>query len=626
AREMAARRTASQVATLLESLHRNQLRISVIFAALDNLSDSLFTERMSRGFFRRQVALSDALPRLVEDPSQTNYVHLTLLASPELRGNAVARRILQDWIPQLGQGVNQQSFQSEIKYEVPEISERTSHSDARPKGLEVLANVQKQKEAIKLAIVRGNRSSALKFARELVQSQRRNSSNEQIAKSLCDLAQQAKLVGDSRLQSLFSEWAVSECPTDAWSRSQFADALRSLGEWDRAIEAYKDAASYGDSRIALCGSAAVLADMGEMQQAETIIRECIRRFPQDIVARNTYAELRRDQGRLKESLDEYEAIRKEFGEELVTSNAYANVLRDMGRFNEAIAVYDGVLLSHPKEFITLHGRAELLRDAGFTSQSMREFREIIKEFPDQPVAKYRHACLQRDTGHVHTALAEFEKLMLEFKSFAPGYNGFADCLKRIGRLEQALKAYKRSASRFPRSLAAIHGQASVLGLQSKFEEALAILPISNALTREQWKGKHLRGVILLKMGKLDEALQVLREGKESAPWHPERSAFACSLAIAELRSNRASSALESLMPSQEFLMSAQVGAIRAHASLASGRRGEFKKNVRTISQVRLPAFKEISAALQKAFDSRDSMAVWELQVCDLECNMVLSAA
>ena len=149
--------------------------------------------------------------------------------------------------------------------------------------------VEKQKEGIKKLLKKGKQDLALRFTKELIVSQRHNGGPKHIAKSLCDLAQFAKGLGNQELQLEFASMAVTEAPGDAWSYATLGDAFRSLTEFQQSLDMYHTAEVLGNVCVALCGRAEVLKDLGKIEESLQIYEQCIREFPTDLVPRNGWA-------------------------------------------------------------------------------------------------------------------------------------------------------------------------------------------------------------------------------------------------------------------------------------------------------------------------------------------------
>ena len=138
-----------------------------------------------------------------------DYALLQLLASPEFRGKSRDRRILMTWAAPFKEKVSNVSFTNDDDKIFDSGVQREKRR--RQGGIHsIFLNVGKQKNAIKALLLEGRDELALKCIQDLVASQRPNSEPEHIAKSLCDLAQYCKRLGDIQLQLELSQWATRE--------------------------------------------------------------------------------------------------------------------------------------------------------------------------------------------------------------------------------------------------------------------------------------------------------------------------------------------------------------------------------------------------------------------------------
>src|SRR5206468_1715818 len=151
-----------------------------------------------------------------------------------------------------------------------------------------------------------------------------------LAKSLCDLAMEAKELGMFPLQLELTERSIGEAPDDGWSWAQHGDALLNMHNLDEALRAFQEANVFGAGVIAQKGQAEVLKAKGELNEALAIYDEVIGQHPEDAVAKNGRAE----------------------------------VLKTRGELDAALAAYNEVISQHPEDAVAKTGRAELLETRG----------------------------------------------------------------------------------------------------------------------------------------------------------------------------------------------------------------------------------------------------------------------
>src|SRR5205823_4372604 len=130
----------------------------------------------------------------------------------------------------------------------------------------ILHQVNEKKAIISAAIKRRDLEFVRERVEDLVDFQRKGES-EYLAKSLCDLAMEAKELGMFDLQVELTERSVGEVPSDAWSWAQYGDALLQLNRLPDALRAYEQAEAFGSAAIGTTGHAEVLKALGRFTES-----------------------------------------------------------------------------------------------------------------------------------------------------------------------------------------------------------------------------------------------------------------------------------------------------------------------------------------------------------------------
>ena len=332
-------------------------------------------------------------------------------------------------------------------------------------------NVERQQNYIIELLQTRKKHDAKLVVEELIRYQSEFGGERFIAKTLCNLAKQAKDLGMIDLQLEWARTSTEICPDDAWSLIQYADALKVNNHLKSALETYEKAfplaKDYENRIVAQTGRAEVLKAQGRLQEALEGYDSVIREHPEDVVAKNGRAEILKSQGRLQDALDGYDFVIREHPEDVIAKNGRADVLKSMGRLQDALDGYDSVIREHPEDVVAKNGRAEVLKSQGRLQDALNAYEEIIQNHPESVVAK----------------------------------NGLASVLLKMEKLEQALQ-------------------------QVDYLEPH---------TENEWIGFHIKCMIYLKQGNMDQAIDLLTIGKDRCPFPQSCEYFKTSLAVCELR-------------------------------------------------------------------------------------------
>jgi len=488
--------------------------------------------------------------------------------------------------------------------------------------------VEKQKEGIKKHLIKGKQDLALRFTKELIVSQRHNGEPKHIAKSLCDLAQFAKGLGNQELQLEFASMAVTEAPGDAWSYATLGDAFRSLTEFQQSLDMYHTAEVLGNVCVALCGRAEVLKDLGQIEESLQIYEQCIQEFPTDLVPRNGRAAALAYNGKLQQALDTYDEILRETPFDLVTNSGRAQVLRNMGRLDEALKEFSELAKSYPEGLFQQSARAEVLRELGKLEKAEEALVIMVEHFPLAPGPRNSYAKLLRDLGHFSEALNEYNKTITKFPLNHWAYVGVAETYKKIGRLQEALDAYEQAMNRFPRSVTARNGKASVLVAMGNYLTALKMLPTNLPATQSEWVAYHIRGMAQLRSGKLESAEEIFERGarERENPWVFQRAYFKTALASLRIQQKR----YPEVFPLVQEIIHPSIApiahALIMHASSELGDMPRFNQSYKSNHNTSSPVVIKLREALAERYRQQTTFIPPDSWFFLHECDSLLLAA
>jgi tetratricopeptide (TPR) repeat protein len=413
----------------------------------------------------------------------------------------------------------------------PSLSQKTRK--VRRKSIDraaVLRNVESQKKLI----IRGMQTRDLirvrSLVKELVEYQLKNGEPVFAAKSLCDLAAEAKALGMFSLQLELTEESTRVKPDDAWSWRQYADALLSTGRGTEALRAYAQADGFGGGAVAKRGRAETLKALGRLRDALDTYDAVIEDYPEDVVARSGRADTLKALGRLHDALDAYDAVVADYPEDVVARSGRADTLKALGRLREALDAYDAIIADYPENVVARNGRADTLRALGRLHDALDAYDAVVADYPENVVAR----------------------------------NGRADTLKALGRLHDALDAYDAVIADYPENVVARNGRSCVLAALQRYDEALADLVVQTPETPQDWIGFHIRGMIMLRTGRVDEAIEIFRRGVANDPVPLSKEYFRTALAVALMRQGEFGDAVKILDTVEVQDLQPQVKLLRVH--------------------------------------------------------------
>ncbi len=514
--------TESLSSALLQRFQECQQLITEVTEAWDTIPTKIFGGYEQQAEFQH-VAVREGLFRTLVTTRETQGAISTFLLNAGLNKSIQQlrnyRQVLQHWTNSFRQASALPRISRELEEESEmEISPRRRHG--RRVGINrqaVLKEVQKKKAIIIEAMRRRDLQGVRELVDDLVNYHLSSSESKHTAKSLCDLAMEAKALGMSPLQLELTERSISIAPDDAWSWTQHGDALLNMNRLDEALNAYQQADAFGAGIVAKTGRAEVLKARGETDAALIAYNEIIAAHPEDVVAKTGRAEVLMAKGQLNDALAAYNEAIAAHPENVVAKNGRAEVLMAKGKVNAALAAYNEIIAAHPEDVVAKTGRAEVLMAKGQLNDALAAYNEAIAAHPENVVAKNGRAEVLKARGELDAALDAYNEIIAAQPENAVAKNGRAEVLKAMGEFDAALIAYNEAIAVHPEDSVARTGRSCVLAALGQYQEALESLSNKQPITLDDWIEYHIRGMILLRTGKVGEAIRIFSEGAQNDP-------------------------------------------------------------------------------------------------------------
>ena len=448
---------AEQARRFVEDLLRLQPAVIQVRSAWEAIPQSLFDaqEEDSRSHFHT-VAVHQGLFRdCVLSLSETGNADRLLfdgLQNPEVTSIRNHREVLRAWAepfrsaePEDPPHITPESGFEQPATPRPALKSRRLSMDRE----KIKETVERQKDAIVLAMKRGNLHLVPRYVDDLVEYHREHGGFEYACKSLCDLATRAQDLGMHDLQLKLTQRSVDLKPDDGWAWTQHGKALQNVGEFEKSLAAYEEAELFGEERCAKNGRAETLRSMGRFEDALAAYDATCHDFPDDVFAKNGLAETLRSMGKLEDALAAYEGVCREHPENVFAKTGRAETLRSLGRLDDALEAYEAIGCEHPQNVVAKNGRAETLRSMGRLDDALEAYEAVCREDPQNSFARNGRACLL-------AAMDRPEEAMTELPASAPltlqdwiGYHIRGMILLRMDNLDEAIGIFEEGVRSNP---------------------------------------------------------------------------------------------------------------------------------------------------------------------------------
>jgi tetratricopeptide (TPR) repeat protein len=497
-------------AGVVTELGRLQPRIREVAAAWDSLPLSLFDDELAKSRFRKAASSAQLFAQLARPRERGRENEAIVDAYRLLATQKNYRAVVAAWANAIGLAPTRGTKEKEWRDDYEDETRETADSDFRTSH-EQFVNVMEQQNAIEELLRKGEEGRARDYAAELVSTQIARNDQRRAAKSLCRLAQLAKLRGLHSLSLEWNERATQIAPEDGWAHIQNADAYLYYGRLDEAQREFNVAKNLGQRFIADCGHIRILRARTRYDEALGAVAEAKRDYAEEdeaFVLWHHEAETLRDMWRLEEALAVYEDAVKRFFDQRSLYCGKAAVLVQLGRPADAIDVYTTCIDMLGADVVPLSGRAQAMLQMGRIDDAIDQYKAAIEKFPDESGPRCGLAEVLHLRGNQEEALNAYKETRKDFPFVAVPFSGYAEVLKDIGEYERALEEYNAAIKRFPYDPHLANGRVSVLKLMGRFEEALAAADEATAKFPFDLLAMTGRAVLLRVLSRLDEATEV----------------------------------------------------------------------------------------------------------------------
>jgi tetratricopeptide (TPR) repeat protein len=536
---------------LIQSLAASNETIARVRSAWQKIASLNFEDEISH---RRveYIAVREGIFRqfALAAMKQTNVDSAKLRALTALSRCRNHRQIIDEWISNL----NLERSRTKILINMESEQEADDFSDYIDTPFETAhahySNVKPRINAIVVRLERRDEINASKYARELTRDQVAGGNAKYAAKSLCNLAQEAKHRGMTSLQLEWVNEATRLAPEDPWTFAQAGDAYLSLYRLQEADEFFERTIKMGDPHYGLVGRARVLMAsnkldealaafneiknlyphnrrvywswlgmgrvlraMGEPNKALTMYEEAKAAFPDQSEIFCGWADTLVELNKLQEALAAFTEIGERFPKSSGALAGKGEVLSLLGRFSESLDVYSEVIGRFPTESIGYTGTAYAQRESGNYQEALNAYNAAIKRFEFDPYAYAGRAQTLKDMNQFQEALEAYESAIAKFTHESYLRNGRASALKAMGRLEEALQAYDSNVNDFPYNLGALTGRAQLLRELGKSQDALIAFDTIINRRPDYNLARISKAAILTVLKKFDEAIDLLPNGE-----------------------------------------------------------------------------------------------------------------
>jgi len=270
----------------------------------------------------------------------------------------------------------------------------------------------KQIENISRAIAKGDDSKAQLFLRELIDSQS-GADAEYAVKSLCNIAKRCGDLYRADFERQCLEKALELKPDDSWTLIQWGDHLKRTGQFDKAIDAFRQAGVYGEPLVASTAIADVWRMKGNYNRALDVYHS-IPDWRDHRLIRMATADILRFKGQFPEAITEYNAILSRWPLEARAKVGLAEIHKRRGDLGDALRLYNEVLLMQVEDERSWHifrsARCHILKLSGRLEEALESADQLVREAPFHMDARLQRASILALLGKAQQGLLDIPEL------------------------------------------------------------------------------------------------------------------------------------------------------------------------------------------------------------------------
>ena len=195
--------------------------------------------------------------------------------------------------------------------------------------------------------------------------------------------------------------------------------------------------------------AAVLKQIGKINESLVASQRSVQLNPQDTQAHNNLGVTLQGIGRLNEAEASYRqaiALKPDFAQ---AHNNLGSILQKLARLKESEASYRQAIALKPDYAQTYSNLGTLLIKLDRLNEAEASFRKAITLKPDYAEANYNLGNTLQELGRLNEAEASYRQAIALKPDFAQAHNNLAVLLKELGRFEEAEASFRKAITLKP---------------------------------------------------------------------------------------------------------------------------------------------------------------------------------
>jgi tetratricopeptide (TPR) repeat protein len=333
------------------------------------------------------------------------------------------------------------------------------------------------------------------------------------------------------------------------------EAAQAAGDVEHAVGVFAAARrQFPDSFVPGQRQAAALMQLGRFDEADAVLRDTLRHFPDEAGLAIDRAWVAQRRGDYADAARRWGHVRAQFPDFSVAYTAGAVCLRELRQLDEAEALLAEAMARFPDDpspsiehawvaharrdwsaaaqrWEVVHsnwpniaagftGAAVALRELGQMAEAEAVLQDAVSRFPDDAGAAIEYAWTAHFARNWTAAVSRWEEVRAKLPSQPAGFTGGATALRELGRLAEAEALLQEAAERFPNQPGPAIELAWLKVHRRDWDAALSLLTDLRARFPDHAATYVGAALALRELGHHGEADELLNEAIERFPHDP----------------------------------------------------------------------------------------------------------
>ncbi|HSF14185.1 MAG TPA: tetratricopeptide repeat protein [Vicinamibacteria bacterium] len=292
--------------------------------------------------------------------------------------------------------------------------------------------------------------------------------------------------------------------------------------WRDSVSLFEHALAIdGDNALAHINLGVAYLNRGNLEKAETELREAIRLHAGAAEAYSALAAVRSRRGRTQEALDLYRTALRLDPSSSGTHSELGRLLLELGDASQALVHFREAAALSPGDGDALVDLGMAMSHHGRFDEAMAHFRDAATR-PSDPARLHTHwGVALMSAGQLAEAIRHFEMALASRPDYAPAHFSWGQAALREGNVADAISHLKQAVRLEPEDEEAHYHLGLAFANANELDEAFAHLERARTLNPDRAATYYSLGLLFASRGDLDRAADSFRKSLSLDSNNPE---------------------------------------------------------------------------------------------------------